>query len=419
MAIVIVVSLLLSAFFSGMEIAFVSANRLKIELDRQQGSFSARIISRFVKRPDRFIATMLIGNNLALVAYGIFFGDMLIEEILLAGQGLNEGLVLFIKTIISTLIILITAEFLPKTIFRTSPNWYLGVGAIPLAFFYYLLYLPMLLTVGLSQLFLKAFKIDSKPDQVAFGRVDLKNYVEELTESAEARQEEIDHEIHIFQNALEFKQVKARDCMVHRTDIVAMGVDADIDTLRVRFTETGLSKILIFRDSIDHIIGYVHSYELFKNPETIKAILLPVSIIPETITANNILELLIRQNRSMAVVVDEFGGTSGIVTIEDIMEEIFGEIEDEHDSEVLTEKQLNDHEFSFSGRLEIDYLNDKYKFDIPADDEYETLAGYILQSAESIPQRNDRIKIGRFSFTITGVSGNKIDLVHLEVKPSE
>lgn len=413
---VIGLSLVFSAFFSGMEIAFVSSNKLRIELDKKQGKFPARILSIFVERPSKFIAAMLLGNNIALVVYGLGMAQLI--EPSLREYVANDVIVLLVQTIVSTLIILVTAEFLPKTIFHSNPNWWLGLMAVPLMLIWFLLYVPTLITVWLSNLVLRMLKLEVKEEQPAFGRVDLDNYVKEMTERTE-EQEELDAEIQIFQNALEFSKVKARDCMVPRNEIVALDVEDSIDNLREKFIETGLSKILIYRDNIDNIIGYTHSYELFKRPEHIKNILLPISIIPEAITANNILEMFISSSRSVAIVVDEFGGTSGLVTIEDVVEEIFGEIEDEHDVEALPEEQLSEVEFKFSGRLEIDYLNEKYKLSLPESEDYETLAGLILFHLERIPESEDVIEVDSFIFTISEVSDHKIDLVHVVVKPED
>lgn len=410
--VVIGVSLACSAFFSGMEIAFVSSNKLRIELEKKQGKFSARILSIFVDQPSKFIATLLLGNTIMLVIFGVYMARLL--EPTIQGWWENEVFVLLTQTVISTLLILFVAELLPKTIFRRNPNWWLSAMAVPLIITWTVLYFITIFTVALSRLVLRLFKLDMKEDKPAFGRVDLNNYVREMTERVED-QEEVDTEIQIFQNALEFSKVKARDCMVPRTEVTAMEVETDIETLRQKFIETGFSKILIYRDNIDNIIGYVHSYELFKRPKQIKNILLPVSIIPEAITANNILELFITQSRGVAIVVDEFGGTSGMVTIEDIVEEIFGEIEDEHDVEELFEQQISPTEYNLSGRLEIDYLNDKYKMNLPQSEDYETLAGLVIHNCESIPDANEVIAVERFKFTITGVSNNKIDEVNLRL----
>lgn len=414
---VILLMLLFSAFFSGMEIAFVSANKLKVELDGKQGNFLARIIARFLKKPSRFIGTMLVGNNIALVVYGIYMAKILEPEIAYYTE--NEFAILFLQTFVSTIIILITAEFLPKTLFRINPNLVLRFFAFPLLLVYYILLLPMLLVIGISEMLIKLFSPQlAMQDELNFGRIDLENYLREGTENAD-EQEEVDHEIQIFQNALDFSKVKARECLVPRTEIVAMEIEDSIENLRDKFVETGMSKIIIYRDNIDNVIGYTHSFELFKKPDSIKAILLPIPIIAISMPANEILEVLIEQKRSIALVVDEFGGTSGILTIEDVIEEIFGEIEDEHDKEELIENRINEKEFLFSARLEVDYLNDEYNLNLPESDNYETLAGLIIDTYESIPSMDDSIDLEQFSFTVKKVFENKIDLVHLKVKEEE
>ena len=410
---IILSTLVFSAFFSGMEIAFVSANKLKIELDGKQGDFFAKIISNFLKRPSRFIGAMLVGNNIALVVYGIFMAKILEPKI--AGFTESELVILLLQTILSTLIILVTAEFLPKTLFRINPNLMLRFFALPLFIIYWIMFLPMLLVIGISELLIKIFSPQlSSEEDLNFGRIDLEHYLKEGTEHTQS-QEEVDHEIQIFQNALDFSKVKARECMIPRTEIVALEMEEDLEKLKDKFIETGLSKILIYKDNIDNIIGYTHSFELFKKPESIKSILLPLPIIPMSMQANEILEIFIQQKRSIAVVVDEFGGTAGIVTIEDIIEEIFGEIEDEHDKEALMETRINDHEFLFAARLEVDYLNNEYNLGLPESDNYETIAGLIIDTFESIPTMNEQIQKDQFVFTVKKVFQNKIDLVHLKV----
>ena len=409
--------LVFSAFFSGMEIAFVSANKLKIELDGKQGNFLAKIVSNFQKKPSRFIGAMLVGNNIALVVYGIFMAKILEPKIAVYVQ--NEWVILLIQTIISTAIILLTAEFLPKTLFRINPNNMLRVFAFPLLVIYYILLLPMLIVIGISEFLIKIFSPQlAANEELNFGRVDLEHYIRESTEN-NVTQEEVDHEIQIFQNALDFSNVKARECMVPRTEIVAMEVEEDIEKLKDVFVEKGLSKILIYRDNIDNIIGYTHSFELFKKPDSIKSILLPLPIIAMSMPANEILETFIDQRKSIAVVVDEFGGTAGILTIEDIIEEIFGEIEDEHDKEELTETQISSMEFLFAARLEVDYLNDEFGLRLPESDNYETLGGLIIDAHESIPKLGETIELEHFTFTIRKVSDNKIELVHLKLKEEE
>lgn len=411
--IVILSTLVFSAFFSGMEIAFVTANKLKIELDGKQGNILSKILAGFVKKPSQFLGVMLVGNNISLVVYGIFMAKVLEPNIYFFTQ--NDGLVLLIQTIISTIIILITAEFIPKTLFRINPNNILRIFSFPLILAYGILLFPMLIIIGISEILIKLFAPNlSDQNQLSFGRIDLEHYIREGTENYES-EEEVDHEIQIFQNALDFSKVKARECMVPRTEIIAMDVEEDIEVLREKFVETGLSKILIYRDNIDNIIGYTHSFELFKKPKSIKSILLPVPIIAMSMPANEILEVFIEQRKSIALVVDEFGGTSGILTIEDIIEEIFGEIEDEHDKEALTELQIDENEYLFAARLEVDYLNDAYNFNLPISDAYETLGGLVLNKCESIPEVNEEIKLNGFIFTIKEVSDNKIESIHLKL----
>ena len=413
--ITVLICLIFSGFFSGMEIAFISSNRLKIELDKKQGSITARILAPMVKEPARFIGTMLVGNNIALVVYGIFMG-MLLEPLIAEWISNKEAVILLTQTIISTLIILVTAEFLPKAIFRINPNRTLNIFALPVAFFYYLLYLVVWATIWLSDALLKLFFKEEQSDtEPVFGRVDLDHYVRQATATTE-KEEDVDHEIQIFQNALDFAQIKARECMVPRIDLIAMDVEDNIDDMRDKFVETGLSKILIYRESVDNIIGFAHCYEIFKKPETIKSILRPISIVPEAMAASEILEMFIKKQRSVAVVVDEFGGTSGMLTIEDIVEEIFGEIKDEHDQEEEVQKEISPNSFEFSARLEIDYINENFNLNLPVDEEYETLAGLILFHYENIPEAGEKIDIEDWVFTIKTVSENRIDLVHLRVK---
>mgnify|MGYP002634901945 CR=1 FL=1 len=423
----ICIALLFSAFFSGMEIAFISANRLKIELDKKQGGFTDRLVASFMNKPRAFIATMLVGNNLAMVAYAVLAGQLfiqIVEQLIVSCQWSSLYWFLpqhhywpslLIQTALTTLIVLFAAEFIPKAIFSLNPNKWLRVFATPLQLVIWILYLPATLVSWLSKVFIKLLlKADTTPEEVSFGRVDLDNYLQEAIRNID-QTEELDHEIQILQNALDFKSMKARDCMIPRNEIIAHSIDDDLSELIKTFISTGLSKILIYRDSIDNLIGYIHSSALFNKPDNIKEILIPVAIVPEPMPAAEVLEILIHQKKNMAVILDEFGGTSGILTMEDIVEEIFGEIEDEHDSEDLKEILVSDHEFIFSARHEIDYLNDKYKLDIPTSDEYETLSGLILHECESIPLRNSVIEIGNFRFRINGVRENRIEEVKLSV----
>jgi len=415
---IIFLTLVLSAFFSGMEIAFVTANKFKIELDSKQGDVLSAILSKFLKHPSRFIGAMLVGNNIALVVYGIFMAQIL--EPLIGIYVQSESFILLIQTVVSTLIILITAEFLPKAVFRINPNSILRFFAIPTGLLYYILLIPMFLIIGLSELILKyVFRMENVTEDLNFGRIDLEHYLRDATDRNDQEQEELDHEIQIFQNALDFSKVKARECMIPRTEIIALEVNESMEVLRNTFIDSGFSKILIYRDNIDNIIGYVHSFELFKRPESIKSILLPVLIIPQSMSASQILELFIKQRKSVAIVVDEFGGTAGILTIEDVIEEIFGEIEDEHDKEELIEEVLSETEYLFSARLEIDYLNDTYKLNLPEGDNYETLAGLIISYYESIPKADTKCRIDKYELTVLKVSDNKIELIRIETAKSE
>jgi putative hemolysin len=407
----IIITLVFSAFFSGMEIAFISANRLKIALDDKQGGVKAKILAYFAKKPASFIGTMLLGNNAAIVAYSMFMA-MAIDGPLTALIGM-AWLVLLIQTIITTILVLIFAEFLPKAIFRINPNRALSMLAFPLVIIYGILWLPTFLIIGLAELILKIFIRDKGDNsQIVFEKVDLDNYLEEYTTDVE-NSEVLDHEVKIFHNALNFADVIARDCMVPRNEIIAFEIEEDLIDLRGKFIQTGLSKILIYRETVDNIIGYIHSYELFKSPETIKSILLPVSIIPETINANKILEELISKNRSIALVVDEYGGTAGMVTMEDVIEEIFGEIQDEHDLSDVSNKKINETEFELNGRAEIDFLNEKFRLNLPLSEEYETLGGFIISEIQNIPKQGEVIRIGNFVITIKEVSNTKIEMVRV------
>jgi CBS domain containing-hemolysin-like protein len=411
--VIILLSLVFSAFFSGMEIAFVSSNKLRLELDIKQGYMTSRVISIFTSRPGDYIATMLVGNNISLVIYGILMAILL--EPLISHYTNSESSILIIQTIISTLIILFTAEFLPKTIFRLSPNTALRVFAIPVLVFYILLYPLTKLTIAISGFILHNFMRvprNKKAHPNVFGKIDLDNLVNE-SNAEHDQQDEPEQEIKLFQNALDFSNVKLRDCMVPRTEIVAFDESVSMEELQSKFIETGLSKILIYRESTDNIIGYINSKELFKNPSDLQSMIMSLPIVPETMPANKLLQSFIKDHKSISVVVDEFGGTSGIVTMEDILEEIIGEIEDEHDTSELTEDKLNEQEYIFSARHEIDYLNEKYRLNIPELDDYETLAGLILFHYESIPKINDRIHIEGFVIRILDVSETRIELIHL------
>jgi len=410
---IILICLLLSAFFSGMEIAFVASNKLRIEIDKHNKSVAQALIDLFVANSGMYITTILVGNNVVMVIYGIFMTEYLTS---LGFLQFSVGMKLFVETLISTLIILFFAEFLPKTLFRLRPNAFLRAFAVPV-FLFYLLFFPITyFSVWFGGLLLRLFtgkKLEDKESDNAFGKVDLNNLIEE-GEIVEEGNEEI-HEIKLFRNALDFYEIKLRECIVPRTDLVALPLDSSLDELTCLFVETGLSRILIYKENIDDIIGYVHSSSLFKNPPTVAKAISRVIIVPETMSASHLLNMFIKEQRSIAVVVDEFGITAGIVTIEDIMEEIFGEIEDEHDHQSLTETVVNEHEYIFSGRLEVDYLNEKYHIDLQENEEYETLAGYVLYYNENIPVEGERIEINGIVFEVLSVKNARIEEIKVIV----
>ena len=414
--ILILVSLVFSSFFSGIEIAFISSDRLHIELEKERGSIAGKILSRFTKNQAHFIGTTLIGNTLSLVVYGIFMAN-LIEPILsdlLPGYLNSQSVILIIQTILATLIVLLTAEFLPKIIFRINPNFFLSVFAIPLLVIYFVLYPVVYGMVGLSKyIIIKVLHLEFKEDEPVFSLTDLNEFIQSkfVEDKVEGK---FDIDTKIFNNALEFKTVKLRECMIPRTEIVAVELHSDIEALRNEFVESGLSKILVYKESIDDIIGYCHSLELFKKPKNLESILSPVIIVPETLLANELLVQFITERKSLALVVDEFGGTSGIVTIEDIIEEIFGEIEDEHDEQDLVEHKLDDDSYLFSARHELDYLNEKYNWNLPLGD-YDTIGGLILSITEDIPSLNQDIVIEPFKFHIVSIEENRINLVKMSL----
>ncbi len=415
---IIIISLLFSGFFSGMEIAFVSSNRLMQELDIKRKVIPARILSAFYNNPSRFIGALLLGNNVALVIYGIATAKLLepiITNILPPALS-SEYIVLLIQTVVSTLLILIVAEFIPKVLFRINPNAILKGFALPIWLFYYAFYPLILLYLGISEIILKGiFKVKLASDSYSFSAIDLEEYVKDSLPDNETRKD-INQEIQMIQNAIEFKHVKLRECMVPRTEIKALEINRNIDDFSKLLVETGHSKIFIYEDSIDHIVGYIHVFDLFSNPGSIREIIRKINPYPETTTAKDLLKYFIENHKSVAIVLDEFGGTAGIVTMEDVIEEIFGEIEDEHDKDIDTEKQLSENVFIFSARLEIDYLNEKYKFNIPVLDDYETLAGYIIHNYESIPVVNQKIIVGQYLFTVQKSTGNRLDEVKMEIR---
>jgi CBS domain containing-hemolysin-like protein len=415
--IMIIISLLFSGFFSGMEIAFVSSNRLVQELDLKRKLIPARILSAFYHNPSRFIGALLLGNNISLVIYGIAVAAVLEPVILdlLPVSLHSEYILLLIQTIISTLVILIAAEFLPKVLFRINPNAILKAFALPVWIFYYLFYPLILLYIGLSEIILKyVFRVKLSKEPYKFSAVDLEEYVKYSLPDNETS-DEINQELQMLQNAIEFKYVKLRECMVPRTEIKAVEINQNIEEVSDLLVKTGHSKIFIYRESIDQIVGYVHVYDVLGNPLSINDILRPIDAYPEAMPANELLKNFIQGRKSVAIVLDEFGGTSGIVTMEDIIEEIFGEIEDEHDSIADIEKQINDKTFVFSARLEIDYLNEKYKFELPVLEEYETLAGYLIHNHNSIPMIGEQIELDKFRFTVLKSSGNRLNELKMEI----
>ncbi len=412
---IIAISLLFSAFFSGMEIAFLSSNKLRFELDKKRQGLTSSIITIFYNNSEQFIATMLVGNNIALVIYGIEMADLLSPMLRLFIS--NDFAVNILQTIIATIIVLFTGEFLPKTIFRINPNVWLTIFS-PLLWLCYVLLYPIarfstFLSVKLLQLF--KVKVVDKGEKQELGKVDLDYWVNDSFEHAD-NQEEVENEVKIFQNALDFSSVKLRDCIVPRTEIVSLNYTCSLEELRNTFIETGFSKIPIYKENIDNIIGYFHSSDLFKQPADWHDYLRPIAIVPETMAANKLMNMFMQEKRSMALVVDEFGGTAGIVTLEDIMEEIFGEIEDEHDNKEYVAKQVSDNEYVLSGRLEIDQVNTLFDLNLPDSDNYVTVAGFILHHYEQFPKLNDTIRISDWTFKILQAHNNRIDLVKLTVQ---
>lgn len=414
--VIILVSIVFSAFFSGMEIAFIASNRLRIELDKKQGTFPARLIEHFTNKPAHYIATMLVGNNISLVIYGIFMAKLL--EPAFQHFIASESGILALQTIVSTFLILVTAEFLPKSLFRNNPNQALNIFALPVGLFYVIFYPVTVFTVWLSNTFLgKLFHVEiaGRPQKVIFGKIDLDHFFTENASKETAKELSEEPEIKIFKNALDFSSTRVRDCAIPRTEIVAAEINMPIAKLRQKFIESGHSKILVFKENIDNVIGYFHAPDLFTHPKNIRSHLKEIKVVPETMYANKLLDQFIRESKSIALVVDEFGGTAGVVTIEDLIEEIFGDIQDEHDSVSLIEAQLSDLSFRFSGRLEIDYINEKYHLDIPEHDEYETIAGFILFHYAKIPDEKEEIDIPPFHFIIEKVSETRIEQVVLQI----
>ncbi len=411
--VVILVSVLLSAFFSGMEIAYISANKFQVEIEKKKTGFTSKILGKLTSKSSKFITTMLVGNNISLVIYSFFMGKLIVG--LLPVDSLNEFSVLFIQTTISTLIILVSAEFLPKAIFRIYANEMLWFFA-PLAYFFYIIFhfISDFIT-AISDYFLKVFfNVAKDVRQIEFSKEELGNYITKQLEHANDS-EAVDSEIQFFQNALEFDNVKAREIMIPRTEIVAVNINESISNLKKLFIETGYSKILVYKGSLDDVLGYAHAFEMFKNPKIIRSILFPVEFVPESMMINNILNILTKKKRSISVVLDEFGGTSGIITVEDIVEELFGEIIDEHDTLQLLENKINEREFEFSARLELDYLNENYNLNLEENEAYETLGGFIVYHNEDIPRQDEIVEIDNLYFQMLKVDSSKIKEVYVKV----
>lgn len=412
--IVIIGTLLFSAFFSGMEIAFMSSNRLKVEMDRSKGTLNGRILGIFYKNESHFIAMLLLANNASLVIFGISAAKLL-NPIIESWGMQSEGLILLCQTIISTLLVLITAEFLPKALVQINPNGFLKFASIPMIAMHWILYIPTQFVMFLSNGVLRLLKTNGDTTEKVFSKVDLEHYVQDLSGRIK-EEEDFGNEMQILQNALDFSSLKARDCMIPRTEIVAIDVEKDIKDLNELFVSQRLSKILIFRNNIDNIIGYVHSFEMFKRPTSIKQIMLPIAFVPEAIPGKELLEMFTKQSGNIAVVVDEYGGTAGMITIEDVIEEIFGEIDDEHDIEELLEEKISDKEYRFSGRMDLDYLNEEYNLSLTDAGGYETLAGLIIHSLESIPESGTKLELDKYNLIIEQVSDRKIEIVRVIIK---
>ncbi|WP_072530050.1 hemolysin family protein [Bacteroides ilei] len=410
----LLISMAFSAFFSGMEIAFVSSNKLRFEMEKGN-DVSTRILSIFYHNPNNFISTMLVGNNIALVVYGIWMAQ-LIEQYFLVGIPINGAALLVLETIISTAIILVTGEFLPKTVFKINPNSTLRIFAVPAFICYVILYPISRLASSLSGciLYLTGTKINKDATEKAFSKVDLDYFIQSSIEESQG-QENIGTEIEIFKNALDFSNIKVRDCMIPRTEIIAVDTDTSLQGLKEEFIENGISKVIVYKENIDNIVGYIHSSEMFKPLTDWRKNIRSIPIVPETMSAHKMMKIFMQQKRTLAVVVDEFGGTSGIVSMEDLVEEIFGDIEDEHDTNSTVAKSIGENEYIFSGRLEIEKANEEFNLNLPESDEYQTIGGLILHEYQSFPQVHEIITIDKYQFKIIKVTNTKIELVKLKV----
>ena len=414
---IILICVLLSAFFSGMEIAFISSNKIFIEVEKKQTGINAKFLNFVTKNPSRFIATMLLGNNISLVIYGIFMGDRIIDFIFpeVNLNGTIDFKIFFIQTIISTLIILLTAEFFPKVFFNIYANTLMKYFTFPATIFYILFYPLTYMIIKVTDVILiNFFNSKSEKTKLLFSKNELGDYIDQQLDASQNK-DNVDSEIEIFKNALDFSDLKTREVMLPRTEIIAVELNSSITEIKKLFTKTGLSKILVYKKTIDNIIGYVHVFEIFKKPKQIASILIPVGFVPETMPISIVLKRLIKQRKSIAIVLDEYGGTSGIITVEDIIEELFGEIEDEHDKIGFHEKIVSENEYEFSARLEVDYLNQKYNLKLPVKEFYETLGGLIVNVTEKIPKKGTKINIGNYQIEIKSVLSTKIDIVILRL----
>ena len=408
------IALIFSAFFSAMEIAFLASNRLKIEVDKTKGTILSKLQTIFYRNESKVIAFILLGNNVSLVVYGISAAKLLGP--ILVGWGIeSEAGLLLLQTLFSTILVLFAAEFIPKSLVQYNPNRFLKIGTFPLFILYIILFIPTQIILAISWIVLKAFGYDQKTNQKVFSKIDLEHFVDDISERMDS--EEVSSEdMNLLKNALDFSNVKARDCMIPRTEIIAVDIDDSLETVMQLFIAKGLSKVIIYRDSIDNIIGYVHSYDLFKSPQSIKQILLPIHFVPSVTTGEELLSKFTEQSGNIAIVSDEYGGTAGMVTLEDVIEEIFGEIEDEHDKDNLVEEKLSETHFRFSARVEIDYLNEQYQLNIPESEDYETLGGLILFELANIPEKNSKLKMDGFSFVVEEVTDRRIEIVSVYLK---
>ncbi|MFT3795084.1 hemolysin family protein [Flavobacterium sp.] len=412
---IIITCLILAAFFSGMEIAFISSNKIYLEIEKKQDSFLSQILTKLTANPSQFIVSMLIGNTIALVVYGFFMGGIVLRWLGNLGWQLTDVSLVLVQILISSAIVLLTSEFIPKVFFQIYANSLIKFFALPAYLFYLLFYYISAFSLWISNFLLRIFfKTEGDKIPLFFSKAELGNYITEQMSTVEDH-DDMDSEIQIFQNALEFSSVKARDIMTPRTEISAVEIYDSVAELRELFIETGYSKILVYQNSLDDILGYVHSFDLFKKPRTIKSAMISVEFVPETILIKDAMELLTKKRKSVAIVLDEYGGTSGMITIEDIVEELFGEIEDEHDSveEELMEKELGENTWLFSTRLDVEYLNETYKLQIPESDSYGTLGGYIVNHTKEIPQKGEEFRIDDYHFTIEEATNKKIELVKM------